>query len=180
MKLRRLLLWTLIVFALDQGTKLLVSLYIPYGTDIPIIPNIFDIVHVTNKGAAFGLFGTLPDPWRFTLITAVSLLAVVMIVYYYWSVPFKDKSIQIPLALILGGAAGNIFDRVFRGAVIDFLSFHWYDEWVKWEFGRFFWHFKLEWPSFNVADMAISMSVVWLLVIIAKRGQQEKRETENQ
>ncbi len=167
MKLKRLLIWGCLVFGLDQLTKLWVSRAIPYGDEITIIPNFFDLVHVTNLGAAFGIFGNLPDPWRMILLTTVSAIAVLFILYYYWEQPASERKIQIPLALIMGGAAGNIFDRIFRKAVIDFLSLHWYDHWVHWEFGPFDWHFKLEWPSFNVADMAISLSVVWLLFVIA-------------
>jgi signal peptidase II len=168
MKTRRLIVWTVLVFALDQLTKYIVSQRIPLGHAIPIIPNFFDLVHVTNKGAAFGLFGNFPNPYRFIFITVVSLIAVALIIYYYWNLPETQRRMQIPLLLILGGAAGNIFDRIFRGAVIDFLSVHWYDRWVRWEFGDFYWHFKLEWPAFNVADMAISLSVIWLLIALAR------------
>jgi signal peptidase II len=161
------------VFVLDQLSKIAVSILIPLGQEIPIIPNFFDLVHVTNKGAAFGLFGDLPDPYRFIFITVVSIIAIVFIIYYYWNLPENQRHMRIPLLLILGGAAGNIFDRVFRGAVIDFLSFHWYDSWVKWELGRFYWHFKLEWPAFNVADMAISLSVIWLLFALVRYGKTE-------
>lgn len=170
MKIRRLVIGTAGVFVVDQLTKFLIQKWIPLGGDIPIIRNFFDLVHVTNKGAAFGLFATLPDPYRFIFITVVSGLAVGMIIYYYRTLAPHQARLQIPLALILGGAAGNIFDRIFRGAVIDFLSVHWYERWVHWEFGRLAWHFKLEWPAFNVADAAISLSVIWLLFALMRPG----------
>lgn len=169
MKIRRLITWTVIVIVLDQTSKFIISQLIPIGALVPIIPQFFDLVHVTNKGSAFGLFSSLSDPYRIILITVVSAIAVAMILYYYWSLPITQRRLQIPLLLILGGAAGNIFDRIFRGAVIDFLSFHWYSRWVHWDFWRFSWHFKLEWPAFNVADMVISLSVIWLLFALARK-----------
>jgi signal peptidase II len=176
MKLRRLLIWSLAVFVLDQVTKMWVSASLALGEQISIIPGYFDLVHVTNRGAAFGLFSTLGDPYRFIILTCISIVAVAVIVYYYWTIPITQKTLQIPLALILGGAAGNICDRVIHGAVVDFLSFHWQNRWVHWELGSWEWHFKLEWPAFNVADMAISLSVIWLLVALARGGQgQEAR-----
>ena len=139
----------------------------PAGSVISVIPNFFDLVHVTNKGAAFGIFAGMPDPYRFIALLVVSLVAVVAIIVYYAVQHESQVGIQIPLALILGGAAGNIFDRLFRGAVVEFLSFHWYDKIVDlFLLGRE-WRFRLEWPAFNVADTAITCSVIFLLFKLA-------------
>lgn len=167
MKWRRLIFWSLLVFGLDQLTKWWVIQYLPAGGIVTVIPNIFDLVHVTNKGAAFGMLANLPDPYRFIALLAVSLVAVVVIVIYYGAQQESHISVQIPLALILGGAAGNIFDRIVRGAVIDFFSFHWYDKIVDFTLLGREWRFRLEWPAFNVADMAITCSVIFLLFKLA-------------
>lgn len=169
MKWRRLILWVLVVFVLDQLTKWWVMSYIPFGTSIKVIPNFFDLVHVTNRGAAFGILSTVPDPYRFIILLGVSVLAVVLILVYYASIPKEQGIIQIPLALILGGAAGNIFDRVVRGEVVDYLSFHWYNEWARWEIFGHPITFKLEWPAFNVADTAITCSVIWLMIQLLRK-----------
>lgn len=174
MKIKRLLICVLSVFVLDQFTKWLVLVYIPLGHNIPVIPNFFDLIHVTNKGAAFGFLANLPESYRFLTLLAISLLAVILILVYYWKLPPDRVGMQIPLALIIGGAAGNIFDRIFRGSVVDFLSFHWYDKWADFElFGRH-WQFRWEWPAFNVADSAISISVVWLLIALARMPASEE------
>lgn len=167
MKWRRLILWTLLVFGLDQATKWWVVHYLQAGSMIPIIPNFFDLVHVGNRGAAFGIFAGLPDPYRFLALLLLSLVAVGVIIAYYASLPESRRGLQIPLALILGGAAGNIFDRIVRGAVVDFLSFHWYNKFADIAFFGREWHFRLEWPAFNVADTAITCSVLFLLLKLA-------------
>jgi len=169
MKLRRLIGWSLLVFILDQASKLWVQSNLTLGDTIPVIPNIFDLVHITNRGAAFGILSGMADPYRFIILTVISAVAVAVIILYYWSVPSDRKAIQIPLALIMGGAAGNIFDRIVHGAVVDFLSFHWYNRWARLDLFGYPFHFKLEWPAFNIADMAITCSVLWLIVAMLLR-----------
>ncbi len=168
MKLRRLLFWVTIILSLDQLTKYWVVKGMSLGDQIAIIPNFFDIVHVANPGAAFGFLGNLPDAYRLPVLLSVSLLAVALITAYYFSLPDEQRFIQIPLALILGGACGNLFDRVVRGEVVDFLSFHWHDKWFWWRLWGFSGRLKLEWPAFNVADSAITIAVLWLLVMMIR------------
>lgn len=168
MKIKRLTLWVLPVFVLDQATKLAIVKELPLGGKITIIPHFFDIVHVTNPGAAFGFLADLPASYRFWILTAVSVIAIGLITYYYMCLSGDRVRVQIPLAMILGGAAGNLFDRFFRGEVVDFLSFHWYDEWFWWNIWGFHGRVKLEWPSFNVADSAISIAVIWLLILMIR------------
>lgn len=163
MKARRLIIWSSLIFGLDQLTKWWVMQAMAPGSVRVVIPNFFDLVYVLNKGAAFGMFSRLPDPYRVIILMVVALLAVGIIVSYFWSQPATARSIQIPLAMILGGALGNIFDRVIHGAVIDFLSFHWYNKIAQIDLWGHAWHFRLEWPAFNVADSAITCSVLFLL-----------------
>jgi len=174
MKIKRLLYCVLAVFILDQFTKWLVLVFIPPGHHIPLIANFLDLVHVTNKGAAFGFLANLPESYRFLTLLAISLVAVILILIYYWNLPPERVGMQIPLALIIGGAAGNIFDRVLRGSVIDFVSFHWYNKWADFEIFGHHLQFRWEWPAFNVADSAISISVIWLLIALARMPASEE------
>ncbi len=173
MKIKRLLYWAVTVFVLDQLTKFWVLHAIAGQQPIVVIPNFFELVYVTNRGAAFGIFANLPDPYRAYVLLGVSGIAVLLIFFYYFSLPAQAKGMQIALSLILGGAAGNLYDRFARGEVVDFLRVHWYEKWVSWGWGKTVWEFKLEWPSFNVADMAISLAVIWLLWALIK----EERKT---
>ncbi len=157
-----------IVFALDQITKRWIVSHIPQGSFLSVIPGIFDIVHTHNRGAAFGFMAGLPDSVRLPFFFIVSFLALTLITLYFFRLNDPRLSLYICLALILGGAAGNIWDRVFLGEVIDFLSFHWYDKIVQWQIGPWALRFRLEWPAFNVADSAISCAVVWLIGLMMK------------
>lgn len=138
--------------------------FIPLGSSVPVIPGIFDIVHTRNRGSAFGFMATFPDRVRIPFFLAVSTLALVCIVLYFLKSQEERKGTLVSLALILGGALGNIWDRIRLGEVIDFLSFHWYDASVQWSLGGWQVHFRLEWPAFNVADSAISIAVLWVMI----------------
>lgn len=158
------------VFLADLLTKQLILRTIPLGGSIPVIPGIFDIVHTRNKGAAFGFLSGMPDSFRLPFFFIVSLVALTLITVYFFRLKDPRASIYTCLALILGGALGNIFDRVVLGEVVDFLSFHWYDKTVHWEIGGWWLRFRLEWPAFNVADSAISVAVVWLMILMMRDG----------
>jgi signal peptidase II len=153
------------LFFLDQLTKYLVVRSIPYGLRIEIIPNFFDLVHVTNKGAAFGFMSDFSEPWRSLVLGGFSLIAIALVIYYMVHLGKDAPHVRWPLAMILGGAFGNVFDRFFRGSVVDFLSVHWYDRSVT-IFGS---QIRLEWPAFNVADSAITVSVIILLFMLSKK-----------
>lgn len=157
-----------IVFLADQLTKRLILKFIPMGDSIPIIPGIFDIVHTRNKGAAFGFLAGTSESFRLPFFFIVSTIALALITAYFFRLKDPRRSIYLCLALILGGALGNISDRIFLGEVVDFLSFHWYDKVVHWEIFGGWLRFRLEWPAFNVADSAISIAVVWLMFLMLK------------
>ena len=113
-----------------------------------IIPlsNFFNLVLVMNPGVSFGIFGS-GDWWvRWVLVICASILTVGLAV---WMIKTKDRSLSLGLALIIGGAVGNLIDRIRFGAVVDFLDFHYQN-----------WH----WPAFNVADSAITLGVVIILI----------------
>ena len=149
------LLWIApLVLLLDQLTKFFIVKTLSIGQELPVVPGIFDIVHYRNAGAAFGMLANLDvwvrDPF-FYGISAVALLAMIII---FRHLDLADHFFPYPLSLITGGILGNFVDRVRFGNVVDFLSFHIYD----WKFGSI----PLEWPAFNVADSAITVSMVLL------------------
>ncbi len=155
-----------LVFALDQMTKTLIVRWIPQGNFIPVIPGLFDIIHTRNPGAAFGFLAQIPDAIRTPFFLIVSIISLSLMAIYFFRQSDRRTSIRVCLALILGGAFGNLWDRITLGEVVDFLSFHWYDAVVQGRFAGRLWRIRMEWPAFNIADSAISiavLSLVWLM-----------------
>ena len=144
---RALALGSAAVFLADQATKLAVVAALPLNAGRPVIPGFFDLVHVRNTGGAFSLLAGAPSPWRNLLFVALSLLAVGVILHVYRKA--GDALLRAGLALVLGGALGNLLDRLRLGEVVDFLALH---------YGAF------HWPAFNVADSAITVGCALLLV----------------
>jgi len=136
-----------IVLVLDQITKYVVEARIPLHDTIPVIPGFFNLTHVRNKGAAFGVLANLPDFWRSAFFITVTVVALVAIGVLIWKT--HERLSVTAFSLIAAGAAGNVIDRIRYGEVVDFIQ--WY---VK----------SLYWPSFNVADSAISIGVALLAV----------------
>ena len=130
----------LVVFVLDRVTKGIVNATVPYGTETPLLGNFVAITNIRNAGAAFGFAPV--GPWFF--LVAALAVSVGLIVYVLREP--GDLSADAVLGLILGGALGNAFDRVINGGgVTDFIDFHF-------------------WPVFNVADSAVSIGVVLLIL----------------
>lgn len=136
------------IFLFDQLTKYIIRSSMRIGEHISVIDGYFDIVHVTNKGAAFGMFSRTADAFRIPFFYTVSVVAVVVIVVTFVRMAADDKYLAVVFSLIVGGIAGNIFDRIRFGEVTDFLSVHF--------------RYKLEWPAFNVADSAITVAMILL------------------
>lgn len=129
----------LVVLA-DQLSKLWVMAAIPlYGT-VSVVPGFFDLVHIRNRGAAFGFLNRHDIEWQFWLFLVATLVAVGVIFALVRAADRRQRLLVAGLGLVLGGAVGNLLDRVRFRAVVDFLDFY-----VGW------WH----WPAFNVADIAI-------------------------
>lgn len=128
------------VLALDRFTKRLVAKDIPLHDSIPVIKRVFYITHAENRGAAFGLFNDSPAPWKIALLVAFSIVALVIVSALLWRNSRVMTLTAVGLSLILGGALGNLWDRVLTGRVVDFLLVY---------LGSY------EWPAFNVADSAI-------------------------
>jgi signal peptidase II len=140
---------TLPVIILDQATKLFVQAHMALYESIAIVPNYFDITYTLNPGAAFSMLADAPAWVRKAFLLSMASAAIIVLAVLI--VRSKRVSINsIAFALILGGAAGNLIDRAIRGRVIDFMRAHYYD---------------LNYPVFNVADSAITIGVV--LIILA-------------
>ena len=131
----------LICVILDQLTKLAVVTWIPFQHGIPVISGFFDLVHVRNRGAAFGILNRSDIDWQFWLSVVATLVAAVLIFNLTRSSRF-NRVLFLGSGLILGGAVGNLIDRVRLRAVIDFVDLHIAG-----------WH----WPAFNVADIGICL-----------------------
>ena len=144
-------LLALMVFLLDRWTKHLAAIRIPMYTNIDVIPGFFRLTHTENTGAAFSLFADSTSHWRTTLLIAFSVLAMVVVLFLLWKQAQAFTMTGIALSLILGGAVGNLWDRVARGRVVDFLLLY-----VK--------HYQ--WPVFNLADSAIVVGATLLAIDI--------------
>jgi signal peptidase II len=156
LKLRFLLL-SLAIVALDQWTKWLIERNVPLHGSIEILPGLFYLSHVRNTGVAFGLFATGGIGWGSILLTVAVLAAGGFAAWFFGRTPDDERLLLFALALVLGGAVGNLIDRVTTGAVTDFLAVY---------LGSY------RWPDFNVADSAISVGVV-LIAIDALRPRAE-------
>jgi len=150
----RRLPWLLLISALvivaDRLTKNWVSAHIPLGGAIPIIPRFLRITHWTNEGAAFSLFADTASPhvvrWALVAFTLVAALVIFIVLLRLGN---QFTLTAVALALILGGALGNVHDRILYGSVIDFIEVH---------------IFTYHWPDFNVADSSVVTGVcLWLL-----------------
>lgn len=139
-----------IVLILDQVSKFIICRTMLPGESSPVIENIFHLTHVQNKGAAFGLF-----PNQTLFFISITLLTILPILFFHQRLAKKGGSLSWALGLILGGALGNLIDRIRLKAVIDFLDFS-----LK---GH-------HWPSFNIADSAITIGAVILLFSIFRKG----------
>ena len=148
------LLLILGLVALDQATKNLIARTVDLYESVPVIPGFFNITRIHNRGAIFGTFSQTNNRYVFLLLTAASLAALAMVVYYFIKTPASDKLMKVSLTLIMAGALGNQFDRLVRGHVIDFLDFY---------VG------KAHWPFFNVADSCITVGALLMLVILFRR-----------
>lgn len=160
-----LLLISALIIAIDRWTKLWVSHHIADGDSITVIPRYFYISHVLNPGAAFSLFSDSATPGRTRwMLTAFSLIAALIVFGLLLKIGRRFSATTIALALILGGALGNVWDRVRYGVVTDFL-----EVFLRW--GQ---HWNYHWPDFNVADSAIVCGGILLLIdaIFGKKSAQ--------
>lgn len=150
------------VIILDQWTKHVIHTGFRWGESRPIWESFFALTYVRNSGAAFGILHRAPSWFRDPFFLAVSLIALVVIVFLFIRLTLSQKSVIVALSLILGGAVGNLIDRLRFGFVIDFLDFHWKEVY--------------HWPSFNVADSCIVVGVGLLFLNSLKQGKEEAKK----
>jgi signal peptidase II len=145
------LLIALIVVLLDRWTKHIVAQRIALYSHIQIIPGFFRLTHTENTGAAFSLFADSTAPWKTGLLIGFSVIALLVVSVLLWKNNHAHIVTGIGLSLIMGGAVGNLWDRLARGRVVDFLLFY-----VK----------RYQWPVFNLADSAIVVGAGLLVLEI--------------
>ena len=142
-----MLLWILIIAAsvlVDQITKLLAAGNMALYDSVTVIPHVFSFTYIHNYGAAWGLFSE--HRWVFLILTGIALIVLPILLYRYRHLPFL---FGFSLSLIIGGAIGNMIDRLFRGYVIDFLEFTFID-----------------FPVFNVADICVTVGTILMFIYI--------------
>ncbi len=137
------------IIALDQATKALVRAYVPVHGSFQVIPGLLDLTHVQNSGAAFGILNAVAFPHKAGIIALVSTVALMSIAAFAAGLSPHQRLARAGLALILGGAAGNLIDRLAAGVVVDFVDVYWRQ-----------YHF---W-AFNVADSAITIGVIGMML----------------
>jgi signal peptidase II len=160
---RRLELWiAAVIVVLDQATKVMVLGRLESNESVPVIPGIFDLTLVHNTGAAFGVLNSVEFPFKTGLLAVVAIAALAGIAWYTTMLPSGQLLARFGLALIVGGAAGNLIDRIRLGYVIDFVDVYWSG-----------WHF---W-AFNVADSAITVGAGLMLLDLLGVGRQRVSRT---
>ena len=147
---RRLDVWlSITIVVLDQLTKAIVRSTLPLYTSVVVIPKVLDITHVRNTGAAFGILNLTDFPFKTVAIAVIAAAALIGVGMYAASLAHHQRVARLGLALIIGGAAGNLIDRIVAGSVIDFVDVYWRT-----------YHF---W-AFNVADSAITIGVTIMIL----------------
>ena len=137
------------VVIVDQVTKVIVRQTLPLGASHSLIPDLLDLTHVRNTGAAFGLLNATDFPYKPVVMIGIAAVALVAIAAYATQLGFHERLARFGLALILGGAFGNLIDRAVAGHVVDFVDVYWGT--------THFW-------AFNVADAAITIGAILVLL----------------
>jgi len=140
-----------VIIILDQLVKIYVDKTMHLYQSIEVLENFFHITYIRNKGAAFGILSGANENLRIPFFLTVSVIAIAIILYTIYTYEEESQVFPVSMGLILGGAIGNMIDRVRLGEVIDFVDVHWYGH---------------HWPAFNVADSAITVGVTLLIINI--------------
>ena len=143
------LLLPVAIVVLDQLTKFVANQRLPLHSSVTVIPGLIDFTHVRNSGAAFGILNAVEFPFKTVIIAVIASAALIGVGMYAASLAHHQLIARIGLALIIGGAAGNLIDRIAAGSVVDFVDVYWRT-----------WHF---W-AFNVADSAITIGVAIMIL----------------
>jgi len=163
------------IVLLDQWTKALVLQRMRLHESIEIIPSFFSLTYIRNPGAAFGLFVQMSERFRFFFFPSVTLLVTLVLLHLFiksiqddhhdgtWQPHTHNRWLRISVALVIGGAIGNLIDRLRYGEVVDFLDFY---------IGRY------HWPAFNVADSCITVGIplLFLTLLLSPHGTEARKE----
>ena len=150
----------LFVFVTDQATKHWIRTRIDVRESIPIIDGFLNIVHARNPGAAFSFLADAPASFRAPFFIAITVVAVVALLYVIARLPAEDRLMRVALGGVLGGALGNLLDRMRYGEVTDFIDVYWHTH---------------HWPAFNVADSSITLAVVAVILQALFFAKSERR-----
>ena len=153
----------LTVVVLDQVTKAMIRPRLALHQSIEVIPGFLDLTRVHNTGAAFGMLNSVDFPMKTLVLSLVAAIALGGVAWYAATVPLGDRLARVGIAGVLGGAIGNLIDRATAGYVLDFVDAYWNQ-----------WHF---W-AFNVADAAISVGVVFMILDILGLGRRSERASD--
>lgn len=135
----------IIIAVIDQLTKFLARQNLQLNESIPIIKNIFHLTYITNTGSAFGMFQ------GFNLLFIIfSIIVIIILSNHLKKIKPNERYLQFAVSLLLGGTIGNLLDRIFYGAVIDFIDLR-------------------VWPVFNIADSAVTISILFLIILLWKK-----------
>jgi signal peptidase II len=150
-----------LVVVFDRLAKWVVDKNIALHESVAVVPGFFHLTHVENRGAAFGLFAESPSEWKIAVLVLFSLVALVVVSALLWKNSHVMSTTGVGLALILGGALGNLWDRLVSGQVVDFLDFY---------VGNY------HWPAFNLADSAIVVGALLLVteILFSKSPSEQK------
>jgi signal peptidase II len=156
-KWKRVYTWTVSIVIVDQVTKVIVDRTMPLYHSIPIIDGFFNLTYVRNTGAAFGIFAGAHEVFRLPFLIGVSVLAIGFILLMLKRLRADATGLITAFAFILGGAVGNLIDRIVYGEVIDFLDVYWSG---------------YHWPAFNIADSFITIGVaITVFYVIKAKGE---------
>lgn len=142
-----IILLSVCIFILDRLSKLWIVDHMALYESIDIVPHVMSITYILNRGAAFGILEN-----QISFFIAVVALLTVAVAFFWKRIQNFSKLGQTAVALVIGGAMGNVYDRITQSAVVDFINFHF-------------------WPIFNIADIAITLGVIILMIIILKEEQ---------
>ena len=152
--------WRLVIFGIiiaviaiaDQTTKSFIAHHFRLGEVLVVIPHLFNITYIVNQGAAFGMMAANTSWWRDMLLLWVPIAVCLWLLVLLWQARHQPRVLGISYSLILGGAIGNLIDRINSGLVVDFIQVHWQEHYF---------------PAFNVADSAISIAaalIIWQII----------------
>jgi signal peptidase II len=148
------LLASFIVFFVDQLTKKIVMQAMVQHESIIVVPNFLNLTYIHNRGAVFGLGSNVTSPYLSWGLSILSVVSLGIILIYFLRLSVRNTRMYFGLSLVLGGALGNLYDRLRYGYVVDFIDMHWFEH---------------HWPFFNVADMSICIGVGLLLISMSAK-----------